>query len=102
MVLLGTYVGCVPHTGPDQTRPQLFPRAALAAGCDVVLHCNGNLQEMVAVAGEAPELTGAAAKRTDKALAARRAPEEFDVDAARNLFAKMIANERPEPRKAGS
>src|SRR6476659_2857946 len=31
-------------------------RAALAAGCDVVLHCNGNLQEMTEVAGEAPEL----------------------------------------------
>src|SRR5690349_19139697 len=26
-------------------------RAALAAGCDVVLHCNGNLQEMAEVAG---------------------------------------------------
>ncbi len=36
-------------------------RAALAAGCDVVLHCNGNLGEMVAVANETPELAGEAA-----------------------------------------
>src|SRR6185312_15246161 len=33
-------------------------RAALAAGCDVVLHCNGRMDEMRAVAGEAPELAG--------------------------------------------
>ena len=31
-------------------------RAALTAGCDVVLHCNGDLTEMVAVAAEAPSL----------------------------------------------
>src|SRR4029078_312130 len=44
-------------------------RAALAAECDVVLHCNGNLGEMVAVAKEAPEFTGAAGRRADAALA---------------------------------
>ncbi len=33
-------------------------RASLAAGCDVVLHCNGELSEMAAVASEAPELSG--------------------------------------------
>src|SRR5215813_8473798 len=27
-------------------------RAALAAGCDVILHCNGDMDEMIAVAGE--------------------------------------------------
>ena len=43
-------------------------RAALAAGCDVVLHCNGDLAEMTAVASEAPELSGDAAKRADAAL----------------------------------
>ena len=34
-------------------------RAALAAGCDMALHCNGNLAEMQAVADAAPELAGA-------------------------------------------
>jgi beta-N-acetylhexosaminidase len=78
-------------------------RAALAAGCDVVLHCNGDLGEMISVAGEAPELSGEAAERADAALAARRAPEEFDVASARVLFAKMTANERAVPqRKAWS
>jgi beta-N-acetylhexosaminidase len=69
-------------------------RAALAAGCDVVLHCNGVLREMVSVAGEAPELAGKAASRADAALAARKLPEEFDVASARSLFAKMIADGR--------
>ncbi len=69
--------------------------AALAAGCDVVLHCNGDLAEMAQVAGAAPELTGAAAKRADAALAARRAREAFDLDAARQTFNQMIAGSRP-------
>ena len=30
-------------------------RAAFAAGCDVVLHCNGKLEEMRAVAAESPQ-----------------------------------------------
>src|SRR5262249_59886527 len=49
-------------------------RAALAAGCDVALHCNGDLAELDAVAGAAPDLAGASARRADAALAARRAP----------------------------
>jgi beta-N-acetylhexosaminidase len=78
-------------------------RAALAAGCDVVLHCNGNLEEMVAVAAETPELADEAARRADAALAARNAPEEFDTEAARRLFAQMISDVRTEfQRKAGS
>jgi len=75
-------------------------RAALAAGCDVVLHCNGDMSEMIAVAGEAPELSGDAAKRADAALAARVGPEQFDVEAARRIFTQMVADE-PQ-RNAGS
>jgi beta-N-acetylhexosaminidase len=70
-------------------------RAALAAGCDIVLHCNSDLHEMMAVAGATPELSGAAAKRADAALAARGAPEEFDIEAARAIFAEMIAGGQP-------
>jgi beta-N-acetylhexosaminidase len=76
-------------------------RAAFAAGCDVVLHCNGDLNEMSAVASQAPELKGAAAKRAEAALAQRKAPEEFDVDAARKIFAQMVDAEQSQ-RKTGS
>jgi len=76
-------------------------RAAFAAGCDVVLHCNGDLAEMTQVAEAAPPLAGEAGRRADAALAQRKAPEEFDVDAARRIFAQMVASEAPQ-RKTGS
>jgi Beta-glucosidase-related glycosidases len=70
-------------------------RAAFAAGCDVVLHCNGDMREMGQVAGAAPELAGEAAARSRAALTQRSGPEDFDVDAARKVFAQMVATERP-------
>ena len=75
--------------------------AAFAAGCDVVLHCNGDLNEMTAVAREAPKLDGEAARRAEAALAQRKAPEEFDVDTARKIFAQMVDAELSQ-RKTGS
>ncbi len=39
----------------------------ILAGCDVVLHCNGNMQEMQAVANNVPFLEGVAKKRADLA-----------------------------------
>jgi beta-N-acetylhexosaminidase len=63
--------------------------AALAAGCDLALHCNGDLAEMRAVAANAPALTGRAAERADRALAARRTPEPLDEAAARAEFARL-------------
>jgi len=58
-------------------------RAIVNAGCDMVLHCNGKLEEMHDVAGETPELAGEALDRARRALASRRAPEPFDRQAAR-------------------
>ena len=66
-------------------------RGALSAGCDVVLHCNGDLAEMTAVAGAVPMLTGVAAQRAEAALALRVAQEDFDVAAARRIFNETIA-----------
>jgi beta-N-acetylhexosaminidase len=64
--------------------------ASLKAGCDMLLHCNGKLDEMVEVATEAPPLTGEAKARADRALASRRAPQPFDEAEARARFASMI------------
>ncbi|MEM7615404.1 MAG: glycoside hydrolase family 3 N-terminal domain-containing protein, partial [Pseudomonadota bacterium] len=41
---------------------------ALGAGCDVILHCNGDAAEMELVASHTPELAGAAADRAQAAL----------------------------------
>src|SRR5258708_21279313 len=48
-------------------------RAAVVAGCDVVLHCNGKLDEMREVAAAVPDLTGEAAAPADAPLARRSA-----------------------------
>ena len=45
----------------------LRARAALAAGCDVVLHCSGKLEEMVAVADSISPLNEAAQDRFQRA-----------------------------------
>jgi beta-N-acetylhexosaminidase len=58
-------------------------RAIVSAGCDMVLHCNGKLDEMHQVASEAPELSGRALERTRHALASRKPPRPFDREAAR-------------------
>jgi beta-N-acetylhexosaminidase len=54
--------------------------AALAAGCDVVLHCNGDMAEMTAVAKGARPLRGRSERRADAALARiAKVPEPFDA-----------------------
>jgi beta-N-acetylhexosaminidase len=41
---------------------------AMAAGCDICVHCNGVMSEMEEVATATPVLTGEAARRADAAL----------------------------------
>src|SRR5450432_1824727 len=65
-------------------------RAIVNAGCDMVLHCNGKLEEMRAVGLEAPELSGEALARAGRALASRRAPQAFDRLAARAELDALI------------
>jgi beta-N-acetylhexosaminidase len=66
-------------------------RRSLAAGCDLVLHCNGNFAEMQEVAANTPELGGAALERTARALASRRAPQALDVEAAWVEFKELVS-----------
>ncbi|MCP1765772.1 beta-N-acetylhexosaminidase [Bradyrhizobium japonicum] len=66
-------------------------RAIFAAGCDMALHCNGNIEEMREVAGQTPELSGTALARAKAALASRKAPQPFDRAAARAELDALIA-----------
>lgn len=61
--------------------------AALAAGCDVVLHCNGDMAEMRAVIEGARPLDGKPAERACAALARIAQPQPFDARAAGDRFA---------------
>ena len=65
-------------------------RAIFAAGCDLVLHCNGKLDEMREVASEPPELSGKALIRAERALASRKPPVPFDRAAARAELDALI------------
>jgi beta-N-acetylhexosaminidase len=68
-------------------------RASLRAGCDVVLHCNGDMAEMKPIAAAAPELRGKAKRRAEAALKRiSHAPEPFDpVEGRARLDAALAA-----------
>jgi beta-N-acetylhexosaminidase len=66
-------------------------QAIVDTGCDMVLHCNGKLEEMREVARETPELTGQALDRAERALAARKAPQPFDRQAGRAELDALVA-----------
>jgi beta-N-acetylhexosaminidase len=65
-------------------------KAALFAGCDVVLHCNGKLDEMREVASELKPLEGHALRRADHALAHLVEPDTFDPPAAEARLAELL------------
>jgi beta-N-acetylhexosaminidase len=66
-------------------------RKIFAAGCDIALHCNGNIDEARSVADSSPELTGDALRRAKLALSMISAPlSPFDpVEASQILDASL-------------
>lgn len=66
-------------------------KAALFAGCDVVLHCNGRIEEMREVAEEAKPLEGPALRRAERALAQLGPAAAFDRDAAEARLGELMA-----------
>ena len=71
--------------------PRSKAASALAAGCDLVLHGNGDLTEMRGVAEGARDLVGRPAMRSAAALARRvRAAEPFDPAIAEERFTRLL------------
>jgi beta-N-acetylhexosaminidase len=64
---------------------------ALAAGCDIVLHCNGDMKEMTEIAGATARLTPAARRRVDRAEAARGAAQPIDRETLAARFGALMA-----------
>jgi beta-N-acetylhexosaminidase len=66
-------------------------KAAQFAGCDVVLHCNGKMEEMAEVASETKPLEGLALRRAEQALSHLAVPSAFDVEAAETRLAALMS-----------
>jgi beta-N-acetylhexosaminidase len=66
-------------------------RASISAGCDIVLHCNGDADEMQLVANAAGSMTTAAQKRADQALILRNRPENVDITALEAELETLLA-----------
>lgn len=66
-------------------------RSSFAAGCDVVLHCNGDMAQMEAIAAASPVLKGEALHRTRSALKRLGAAGTTEVTALRAEFAASMA-----------
>jgi len=65
---------------------------ALQAGCDLVLQCNGIIDEMVAIAGAIGPMSEAASRRVVAGEARRHAPGAFDRIATEHEFAALLAD----------
>ena len=66
-------------------------RTAIAAGCDIALHCNGKLDEMQAVARGAGTLGALALYRANNATARLATPKNFDEKQALAELSGLIS-----------
>ncbi|MHA1599667.1 MAG: beta-N-acetylhexosaminidase [Alphaproteobacteria bacterium] len=64
---------------------------ALAAGCDIALHCNGKAAEMTAVADAVPELTAEAQRRLTAATARLGQPPAVEMQAMQAQLDSLMA-----------
>jgi beta-N-acetylhexosaminidase len=65
-------------------------KAALAAGCDVVIHCNGKMDEMKSVAANVKPLAGPRMKRAEAALAHIARPADLEIAVAEARLTSMM------------
>ncbi len=62
----------------------------ISGGCDIVLHCNGLMEEMQAVAANAPVLSGKALERANRVMAGFPTPDDADEDALASEFHTLM------------
>ena len=63
----------------------------IAGGCDIVLHCNGNMDEMLDVVANVPPLAGISLARAKAVEAGFAAPDTSDEAELRAEFEAMFA-----------
>lgn len=65
--------------------------ASMAAGCDIALHCKGDMAEMRAVAGACGDQTPQIRARAMAALEMRKTPDPVDIDALEAEFQGLMS-----------
>ena len=73
-------------TGSISKRAEL----SIKAGCDIVLHCNGQLTEMIDVANACGSLSEQSEKRSEFVLSRRKPVRETNVDEFRSEFIDLM------------
>jgi beta-N-acetylhexosaminidase len=71
--------------------PDERARRALAAGCDIALHCNAPLEEKKEVAKGVKLLEGESFRRAQKSMDSVGKPKPFDVNEARARLKELVA-----------
>jgi len=71
---------------------EVYQRAvnAVEAGCDVAVHCNGDMTEMQAIAERLPMLSETAWERWSRAKASIGPPESFDTTAGKEQLSRLM------------
>lgn len=77
--------------GPMRARAE----AVIAAGSDLALHCNGDMDEMCAAAEGVPPLSGRAAERFAAACTCIAREEPYDKERALQLLAAVLGGQTP-------
>ena len=84
--------GQLEKTKAEQARAQAErAAAAIAAGCDLVLHCNGPVADMQPVVAAAGAMSPEACRRADAALALRRPVQPTDITALTAELRALLA-----------
>lgn len=68
-------------------------RESIDAGCDIILHCNGKMGEMIDIVSETGTMSNLAQKRAEKALSLRQKPNMVDLEKLLKDY-KLLANFR--------
>ncbi len=74
----------------------LRARRSLAAGCDMILHCSGDLEQMAEVADATGPLCDITKFRAENALTWRKPPVPVDISALEAEFQALMTGQTPE------